>query len=64
MTKVWLIYWLIVLGGFGALEGWALFTGQQTLTAYVRAVTVNWPALPLVVGIILCVVAVHLWWTK
>lgn len=63
MTNLWLIYFACVFSGFAALEGYAIATGQMTLTRYVRDFTAVWPVLPIVVSVVICIVAIHLWWT-
>lgn len=56
-------FWLLVVafGIFGIHEGWALATGNQTLTAYVRANTARFPIIIFILGVLVGWAAMHFW---
>ena len=62
MRSIWTIYVFGVFGAFVALEAYAVFAKQMTLTEWVRVVTVNnflATSIVFVVGAVL--LAAHFW---
>lgn len=56
-------FWLlvVVVGIFGVHEGWALATGNQTLTAYVRSASARFPIIIFLLGTLVGWAAMHFW---
>lgn len=59
---VWLIYLIVVFGGFGVLEAHALNFGHDTLSAFVWRVTRAWPPFGWLVGVVVGFLAAHFFW--
>lgn len=61
MNIVWpvfLVTWIVV---FCVLEGYALLTGNETLSVYIRNLGSAWPWLPYAYVVVAGVLAVHFW---
>jgi hypothetical protein len=62
MTAAWTL-WLLAIGvSFAIFEGYAIKTGNTTLSRFVWTLSKAWPPFPWVVGLITGFVAAHLWW--
>lgn len=59
---VWTGWLLFVAISFGVLEGIALATGATTLSRFTWDLTLAWPLIPVLYGIVLGGLAVHFWW--
>lgn len=57
----WPLYLALVAIVFAAHEGWALATGNQPLTAYVRSTTKRLPIVIFILGILTGWAAMHFW---
>jgi hypothetical protein len=63
MTWFWAI-WLFggIAGTFAAAEGYACYTGKQTLSRFVWNLSKSFPLFPWLVGLLTGGLAVHFWW--
>ena len=59
---IWAGWLLACIVSFGILEGWALATGNLSLSRFTFNLTQAWPLLPWVLGCIAGGLAVHFWW--
>lgn len=64
MNIVWTAWVTVSLAVFAGFETYALRTGGETLSQFVRNVSASWPLLPVVFGIVVGGLAVHFWWTR
>jgi hypothetical protein len=63
MTVFWTIWLFFLLPvSFAAAEGYALYTGRQTLSRYIWNLSKAWPPFPFVSGFIIGFLACHFWW--
>ena len=56
----WFVVWMMLFAGF---ESFAIMTGRETLSVYVRNVSAAWGPLPFLMGLVVGGLAVHFWWT-
>lgn len=62
MDIVWSAMLLGWLALFAIFEGYALLTGNETLSAFVRGMGTNYPFVPYVYIVTVLGLAVHFWW--
>lgn len=62
MSIAWTIWFLVSLAVFAALESYALSTGRETLSEFVRYLSVEWGPFPWICGIVIGGLAAHFWW--
>jgi hypothetical protein len=61
LHTVWWFWFAGTVLSFGAFEGYALYTGQPTLSASVRDLTTYWHWFPLVFGVFWLGLGIHFW---
>lgn len=59
---IWSIWLLFVMASFGVLEGIAIATGGVTLSRFTWDISLAWPLIPVVYGLVFGGLAVHFWW--
>jgi len=64
MSKVWTLWLCGSLAAFTVFETYALRTGNETLSAFVRKISAEWPPIVFLLGMIVGGLAVHFWWTS
>jgi hypothetical protein len=57
---IWLV--VVVIGGFGVGETYALMTNRMTFSRYVWSISKAFPLFPFIVGAVIGGLAVHFWW--
>ncbi len=62
MHAVWAVWLVCLIVSFALLEGYAIHTGQATLSATVWQATRSWPFLGWIGGALFGGLAVHFWW--
>jgi hypothetical protein len=64
MSLFWTLFVVAIFVVWAGTEAFAMNTGRQTFSAYVRAITVKFPLLPFLVGALVGGLGVHFWWLK
>lgn len=59
---IWTAWLLALIGSFAVLEGWALATKGLSLSRFTAIVSLHWPLMPWVCGVLVGGLAVHFWW--
>lgn len=62
MRDVWFWGFVAVFTYFAVFESYALYTGNMTLSAFVRGAGVAYPWMPAAVVIFMFGLFVHFWW--
>jgi hypothetical protein len=61
LLQSWPLWLALVVASFAAHEGWALATGNQPLTSWVRTTTKRFPIAIFFLGVLVGWFAQHLW---
>lgn len=59
---MWVVWLLCVIASFGALEWYAVHTGQPTLSRFIAAVNSRFPLTSTIYGAVVGGLAVHFFW--
>jgi len=59
---IWTGWLLAILVSFGAIEGVAIAWGDTTLSRYVWELSLAWPPILVIYGMVVGGLAVHFWW--
>ena len=62
MKWIWLSWLLLIVLSFSALEGYALYDSQITLSRWVWVLTAAFPPLPFIAGFLSGFLCCHFWW--
>lgn len=58
----WFVWWLSIVVSFAIIEGLAIEYNGVTLSRTVWDLTLAWPPIPFVFGVVVGGLAVHFWW--
>ena len=59
---VWVGWLLFLIASFAVIEGLALARGKTTLSRFTYRVTMAFPPLIFLIGVLVGALAVHFWW--
>jgi hypothetical protein len=62
MNVVWPTWFLASMAAFAVLEAYALQTGRETLTSFVRTLSADLGVFQFLSGLVVGGLAVHFWW--
>jgi hypothetical protein len=63
LLQSWPLWLVLMIATFGLHEAWALATGRQALTDWVRTVTLRFPIMIFLLGALVGWLAGHFWGT-